>query len=52
MVKVTFSPSRIESNGVLVRRLVIIPTPSGVAMKPKPLSVMRLIVRLPTFVIL
>ena len=45
-VNVTCSPSRIESNGVLVQAdwWKKYSVPSGAAMKPKPLSVMRLIV--------
>ena len=47
-VNVTLSPSRNESNGVLVHAdwWKKYSTPSGAAMKPKPLSVMRLIVPL------
>src|SRR5688572_23443160 len=42
----TVSPSRMESNGLLVHAdwWKKYSVPSGVAMKPKPLSVMRLIV--------
>jgi hypothetical protein len=46
MVNVTASPSRSESNGVLAHAELWkkYSVPSGVAMKPKPLSVSRLMV--------
>ena len=48
IVNVTLSPSRIESNGVLVHadRWKKYSVPSAAAMKPKPLSVIRLMVPL------
>src|SRR6185436_20448494 len=53
-VNVTASPSRSESNGVLVHAELWkkYSVPSGVAMKPKPLSVSRLMVPLDDMVFL